>query len=199
MTFSYPVKQPYRTSSPFGPRVSPITNQPEWHMGWDIVPLGDDGVYAGGNGEVISKGYHNKSGWFLSVLYDYIDGRKWLGYYAHLAKRPGVSNNVVARQRIASVGATGSATGKHLHFEVHLGSRKVDPSLFMDGLKLICENEQLERWLNKENERKNTYWDWLMEWELSAKEAGINKPNFKCVGGYCTNLCTGKEGHFPPA
>jgi len=40
---------------------------------------------------------------------------------------------VAAGQRIGAVGATGAATGSHLHFEVHVGGQLVDPLRWLAG------------------------------------------------------------------
>ena len=47
--------------------------------------------------------------------------------YAHLSSFAATSGRVRRGQRIGAIGSTGLSTGPHLHFEVHLRGRKVDP------------------------------------------------------------------------
>jgi murein DD-endopeptidase MepM/ murein hydrolase activator NlpD len=62
----------------------------------------------------------------IHVLLEHAGGDETL--YCHLSEMTVREGQVVgAGQRIGSVGARGFATGPHLHFEVHSGSRPVDP------------------------------------------------------------------------
>ncbi|MDI3328416.1 MAG: peptidoglycan DD-metalloendopeptidase family protein [Alicyclobacillaceae bacterium] len=106
-------------SSPFG----------EWrgrerHPGVDIgAPYGAP-VYASNGGRVIFAGWDG--GYGLCVRIDH--GGGVVTVYGHLSQILVVPGQAVAQgQVIGRVGATGEATGPHLHYEVRVGGRVVDP------------------------------------------------------------------------
>lgn len=117
-----------RTSS-FGPRLHPILNQVRNHNGVDwAAPTGTpvravaDGVLA-----LIGDG-----GGYGNVIYiDHPDGMQTR--YAHLhtfAEGLRKGTPIAAGQTIGQVGTTGRSTGPHLHFELHVTGRPVDPMIF---------------------------------------------------------------------
>lgn len=107
--------------SPFGARWG------SWHSGIDFGAPYGAAIHAVGAGVVIGAGYlADEEGYGQIVLIQHSPGV--VTAYAHtstLLVRPG--EHVVAGQVIARVGATGYATGPHLHFEVRLNGVKVDP------------------------------------------------------------------------
>jgi murein DD-endopeptidase MepM/ murein hydrolase activator NlpD len=103
----------------FGPRGA------RFHAGIDLLAPTGRPVASAGVGEVAFTGY-SRSGWGNLVIVRHRAGLRTL--YAHLSAidvRPGAS--VAAGARIGRVGATGSASGPHLHFEVLLRGANVDP------------------------------------------------------------------------
>ncbi|MEO8706754.1 MAG: M23 family metallopeptidase [Kofleriaceae bacterium] len=112
------------STSGFGWREDPINNRRKFHGGADI--RGDYGtpVAAAGDGIVIFAG--DKSGYGNVVFVDH--GGGVVTRYAHLRKiETKLDAAVTAGQRIGQIGATGRTTGPHLHFEVRLDDRAVDP------------------------------------------------------------------------
>jgi hypothetical protein len=104
----------------FGPRGD------RFHAGIDIVAGTGTPVSAAAPGRVTFAGYA-AGGWGNLVVVLHTDGVRTL--YAHLSKvsvRRGQS--VQTGTRVGLVGATGDATGPHLHFEVRLRGAAVDPS-----------------------------------------------------------------------
>jgi peptidoglycan hydrolase-like protein with peptidoglycan-binding domain len=103
----------------FGPRGA------GWHSGIDLpAPLGTP-VYAARSGEVVWAGW-KEGGWGLLVVVRH--GRGERSMYAHLSQvdvRVGVW--VGQGVRLGRVGASGHATGPHLHFEVRVRGASVDP------------------------------------------------------------------------
>lgn len=95
------------------------------HTGIDI-----DGEYSDVNvsvldGVVESAGW-NSSGYGLQVLIDHKDGRKTR--YAHNSKLFVKAGDMVKKgQAIGMVGTTGRSTGTHLHFEVYVNGKRVNP------------------------------------------------------------------------
>lgn len=116
-------------SSGFGWRDDPINHRPKFHKGTDFKADRGTPVYAAGDGVVIIAGQQHGYG---NVVY--VDhGAGIITRYGHLS-RVGVKKGQVVKadELIGKVGATGRATGPHLHFEVRIDGRAVDPGLAMD-------------------------------------------------------------------
>lgn len=101
------------------------------HSGVDIAVLGTDRVRAALPGVVTASGYlKGYSGYGNTVRISHAGGIATM--YAHLASasvRPG--DRVRGGQQIARAGCTGSCTGAHLHFEVRVRGKLVDPLRFL--------------------------------------------------------------------
>jgi len=102
----------------FGPRGD------RWHSGIDLpAPMGTP-VYAARAGEVVWAGWHGAYGFLVAVAH----GHGERSMYAHLSRidvRVGV--RIGRGLRVGLVGATGDATGPHLHFEVRVRGACVNP------------------------------------------------------------------------
>jgi murein DD-endopeptidase MepM/ murein hydrolase activator NlpD len=112
-----PVAGPY--TDLFGPRGR------RFHTGIDYPAAKGTPVTAAASGLVIVAGW-SVGGWGRLVTIEHSSGTRT--FYAHLSRvgvRPG--QRVEAGQRIGRVGASGGATGPHLHFEVQLRGAAVDP------------------------------------------------------------------------
>lgn len=111
-------------TSPYANRRSPITGRYEFHMGQDIaVPYGT-AVYAANAGTVIASQYQRSYG--NVVIIDHGGGISTV--YAHNSSLLVSTGQTVTRgQTIARVGSTGDSTGNHLHFEVRVNGKPVNP------------------------------------------------------------------------
>ena len=115
----------YRISSHYGHRTDPFYKVTKFHGGIDFSGPVGLGIYATGDGTVI-RVEKNKSGYGNNVLIDHGYGYKTL--YAHLYKILVRKGQKVRRSDIiALVGNTGKSTGPHLHYEVRLNNKPVDP------------------------------------------------------------------------
>jgi peptidoglycan hydrolase-like protein with peptidoglycan-binding domain len=118
LPLSWPLRAPV-LGDRFGPRGT------GWHSGIDLLaPMGTP-VYAARSGRVAWAGWRDGGWGFLVVV---AHGRGERSMYAHLSRidvRVGVW--IAQGVRVGSIGATGHATGPHLHFEVRIRGASVDP------------------------------------------------------------------------
>lgn len=117
-------------TSPFGHRVNPLTGaMGELHTGLDFAGACGTPVLAAARGKVTEAGWSPYGGGNRIVV-DHGKGLKTT--YNHLASI-GVSKGQTLAQggRIAAVGTTGSSTGCHLHFEVMVNNRTVNPASYL--------------------------------------------------------------------
>lgn len=112
-------------SSPFGTRVSPITGAGELHTGQDMSEACGTAVKAAAAGTVTFAGWHAYGGG-NRVVVKHANGLETT--YNHLSAMDVAVGQVVERgEAIARVGSTGASTGCHLHFEVLVDGKNVDP------------------------------------------------------------------------
>jgi murein DD-endopeptidase MepM/ murein hydrolase activator NlpD len=126
-----PVQSPI--SSSFGYRRDPFTQQVRFHKGIDFAAPPGMEVVSALPGTIISAGYEGNYG--NTVLMEHADGIKTR--YAHLATLNVKPGDVIdARYTLGTVGDTGRSTGTHLHFEVLMMGRPVDPVLSFNSSEM---------------------------------------------------------------
>jgi murein DD-endopeptidase MepM/ murein hydrolase activator NlpD len=109
----------WRIGDRFGPRGN------RFHTGIDYPAPAGTPVGAAGRGRVVSAAW-DSGGYGKLVVIEHPQGVR--SAYAHLSSTAVRSGQwVVAGTRVGTVGATGFATGPHLHFEVRVGGAAVDP------------------------------------------------------------------------
>lgn len=117
-----------KLSSGFGYRIHPVYKTMHMHTGIDFTAQVGTPIYSTGNG-IITNPIENMSGYGQFVLVDHGFGYKTL--YAHLSKINVKRGQKVKRGEIIGfVGNTGLSTGPHLHYEVWIGDKPVDPVHF---------------------------------------------------------------------
>jgi len=111
-------------TSRFGSRISPFTNQKQFHAGIDIAGERGTDVYAPAQGKVVFAGNRGPLG--KSIIIDHGYGiRTQYGHGDDLYVKTG---EIVQRgQRIAALGNTGRSTGPHLHYVVEVKGKAVNP------------------------------------------------------------------------
>jgi murein DD-endopeptidase MepM/ murein hydrolase activator NlpD len=111
-------------SSRVGTRSDPITGDRDFHPGLDIAADHGTPVYATADGIVASAGRESGYGNLVVLSHEYgLETR-----YGHLSKFLVKSGDKVKRgDVIARVGSTGRSTGSHLHYEVRVNGRLLNP------------------------------------------------------------------------
>ena len=121
---------PLTLSSTFGTRSDPFNGAAALHAGMDITGAHGQPIRAAAGGRVTVVG--RQGGYGNLVVIDHGHGLETrYGHLSGFTVRPG---QVVARgQQIALMGSTGRSTGTHLHFEVRVQGRAVNPRPFLEG------------------------------------------------------------------
>ena len=127
-TYIQPVKGGLLTSG-FGPRRAPTAGASTYHRAVDwAVPTGTT-IYASSGGRVSRAGW--VGGYGYAVYIDHEDGRQTR--YAHCSRILVTAGQKVNQgDKIALSGSTGIASGPHLHFEMIINGRQVNPMDYLD-------------------------------------------------------------------
>lgn len=133
MPFAVPVRSP-RFTSGFGARRDPFNRRLARHDGLDMAgPVGTP-VYTPADGVVVFAGRQGGYGNLITIRHSFGFETK----YAHLNRirvRPG--QRIERGERIGDMGNTGRSTGPHLHYEVHVNGRAVDPMKFIKAARHV--------------------------------------------------------------
>ena len=123
-------------SSGFGYRADPFSGEGAFHAGLDFKgPIGAP-IYAAAKGTVTFAGVKQGYGNVVEVSH----GNGLLTRYAHMsAFRARVGQPVEAGAVIGAIGSTGRSTGPHLHFEVRINDRPVNPRPFLEAAPHVLE------------------------------------------------------------
>ena len=120
-----PVRGDYRISSGFGIRNDPFTGGLAMHEGLDFTASTGTQVIATAKGKVTRSGWDFGYGNVIEVLH----AEGFSTRYAHLSKRIALVGDVIERGSVlGEVGSTGRSTGPHLHYEVFIRDRVINPA-----------------------------------------------------------------------
>lgn len=137
LPFAKPTTDAERSSS-FGVRVDPFTGHPAFHSGQDFSGARMEAIHATAPGVVSFTGV--RSGYGNTVEVDH--GRGLKTRYAHLAAiSVTVGQQVAVGQRLGGMGSTGRSTGTHLHYEVWLNGRAMNPDRFLKAGDYVQQAE----------------------------------------------------------
>jgi murein DD-endopeptidase MepM/ murein hydrolase activator NlpD len=128
-----PVKG-FSYSSGFGVRFDPFTGMSAMHAGVDMAGKMGDPVYAAATGTVSLAGWSGAYGNCVEVSH----GKGLATRYGHLSAilvHPG--ETVHQGDVIARMGSTGRSTGTHLHYEVRIDGRAVNPRPYLDASNYV--------------------------------------------------------------
>ena len=126
--FAMPVRGNVRFTSGFGPRRDPKGAGRRMHEGIDYAGAYGLPIHATADGVVTQAGWHSGYGRLITIKHEFgIETR-----YAHLsAIRVNVGDRVSRGDRIGDMGNSGRSTGTHLHYEIRIGGRAVNPMTFI--------------------------------------------------------------------
>ena len=125
-----------KITSGFGYRRDPFTRRGAMHSGIDFKGAFGSPIFAAAKGEVTFAGW--KSGYGKVVEVTHASGL--VTRYAHMSRldvRRG--DKVEAGATLGGLGSTGRSTGPHLHFEVRLNNRAVNPRPFLETAPDVLE------------------------------------------------------------
>lgn len=155
----------HKVTSPFGMRT--IWGKKQMHNGIDLVGEGAtlDYIIAFDDGVVKISKYSATAGEYIQI--DHGSGN--LTRYLHMKKGSRTvktGDKVLKGQVLGYMGATGNVTGAHLHFDVNVGGKYVDPAPYLEGTKVF------------ENEKPNI----IKQWQLNAIADGFKFPKYGADG-----------------
>ncbi|MDJ0629056.1 MAG: DUF5930 domain-containing protein [Rhodobacter sp.] len=124
--FAMPVKDSFRYTSGFGMRWGRM------HNGTDFAGAHGTPIYSTADGVVIHADWLSGYGRLVKIQHEFgIETR-----YAHLAKiRVKVGQRVSRGDRIGDMGNSGRSTGTHLHYEVRIGGKPVNPMTYIKAAR----------------------------------------------------------------
>ncbi|MBO5210459.1 MAG: peptidoglycan DD-metalloendopeptidase family protein [Clostridia bacterium] len=154
----------HKVTSPFGMRT--IWGKKQMHNGIDLVGEGAtlDYIIAFADGVVKISKYSLTAGEYVSLYH----GNGNYTRYLHMKKGSRTvkaGDKVLKGQVLGYMGATGNVTGAHLHFDVNVNGKYVDPAPYLEGVK------EFENTPNK-----------VKDWQLAAIADGFKFPKYGADG-----------------
>ncbi len=127
----------YRQTSGFGRRRDPFRGTWSSHQGLDFVNKPGTPIMSSAGGTIVYAGWRGGYGWYLEIDH----GMGIRTRYAHLQKiLVGKGQKISFRQKIGLVGTSGRSTGPHLHYEVVVNGKQVNPINFITAGKYVFKN-----------------------------------------------------------
>ncbi|SFO89720.1 Peptidase family M23 [Qipengyuania nanhaisediminis] len=123
-------------SSGFGYRRDPFNGRAAMHNGLDFRGATGTPIYAAAKGRITFVG--RKGGYGNTV--EITHGNGLMTRYAHMSRfNAKVGQQVGAGDTIGAIGSTGRSTGPHLHFEVRINNKAVNPRTFLETAPHVLE------------------------------------------------------------
>ena len=126
-------------TSGFGVRADPFRHSAAMHAGIDLAgPIGTP-IYATADGVVSKAGWGNGYGNMVQISH----GAGMETRYGHMSRLLVAANTRVHRgQLIGLMGSTGRSTGSHLHYEVRIDGRAVNPVPYLRSAEYVASFEK---------------------------------------------------------
>lgn len=134
LPYAMPVHQSHRFTSGFGTRRDPKTGGRRAHNGIDLAGPRGTPILSTGDGVVVFAGWQSGFGNLIKIRHAY--GFETL--YAHLNKiHVKVGDRIARGEHIGDMGTTGRSTGVHLHYEVRIGGKPVNPMTYIKAARNV--------------------------------------------------------------
>ncbi|OZG31664.1 M23 family metallopeptidase [Rickettsia endosymbiont of Culicoides newsteadi] len=131
LTTAIPIMLPQynvKVTSHYGMRKHPRKKQKKFHCGIDLKGYQDFSIYASANGTIITVKRKSSYGNLIEIKHS----DKFITKYAHLKKMHVKEGDIVTKGQVIGVqGNSGNSTGEHLHFEIWLNNKPVNPFDFI--------------------------------------------------------------------
>jgi murein DD-endopeptidase MepM/ murein hydrolase activator NlpD len=132
--FAAPIRSAVRYTSGYGSRRDPMTGGRRMHNGQDFAGRSGTPIYATADGVVKEAGW--ESGFGRLVVIEHAFGIET--YYAHNSRiRVNKGQRVSRGDHISDMGSTGRSTGTHLHYEVRVNGRPVNPMTYIKAARNV--------------------------------------------------------------
>lgn len=128
LPLAFPVRGGYRHTSGYGYRRDPVSGVRRLHKGNDLAGSRGSPILATGDGVVTFAGRQSGYGLLVKIRH----ARGYETYYAHMSSiRVKQGQRVSRGDQIGGMGNTGRSTGVHLHYEVRLNGKAINPLPYM--------------------------------------------------------------------
>ena len=132
--FANPLRSAYRFTSPYGKRRHPVTGGVRMHDGVDFAARTGTAIHATADGVVTYAGWKSGYGRIVQIEHEFgIETR-----YAHMSRIRVKKGQKVSRgDRIGDIGNTGRSTGPHVHYEVRVNGKTVNPMTYIKAARNV--------------------------------------------------------------
>ena len=137
LPFGAPLEE-FAVMSPFGVRRDPFNGQLAMHSGLDLAAPSRTPVLATAPGRVTFAGWNGEYGNLVEIQHDFGLTTRY-GHLTRIDVR--VGQRVERRQTVGLLGSTGRSTGPHVHYEVVLDGRAVDPARYVEAIRHVRKIE----------------------------------------------------------
>ncbi len=128
----------FNVMSPFGMRRDPFNGQLAMHSGIDLSAPPRTPVLATAAGKVVTAGWSGEYGNLVEIQHDFGLSTRY-GHLTRIDVR--VGQRIERRQSVGLLGSTGRSTGPHVHYEVLVDGRAVDPIRFLEAARNVRKVE----------------------------------------------------------
>lgn len=120
----------FRYTSRYGVRFDPFKGTAALHQGVDLAGRVGEPILSTAPGRIVKAGRHGGYGKFVEIDH----GKGIATRYAHMSRlHVKVGDRVGRGEKIGGMGSTGRSTGSHLHYEIRVDGRAVDPMPFLEA------------------------------------------------------------------
>ncbi len=126
----------YRITSSYGGRRDPFTGRWSSHNGIDLVQPAGTPIRATGPGTVVLTGWHGGYGWMVEIDHGMGVRTRYAHMQSILAEK---GQKVEVGTKVGLVGSSGRSSGPHLHYEILIDGKAVDPTNFLTAGRYVLK------------------------------------------------------------